>query len=304
MDTPIVSAGGGDGAEGDLIKDTTTEAFARDVLDASREQPVIVDFWAPWCGPCRQLGPVLEKVVKAARGAVRMVKMNIDEHPGVAAQLGVQSIPAVFAFKDGRPVDGFLGALPESQVKAFVERLVGEGALDGPKAVLEAAEEALEGGELQAAAEMFAAVLAEDKQNWDALAGLAKCYVRTGDLDRAEQTLAMAPADKASHPAIAKAKAMLELARKAGEAGDLDELRKAVEKDPDDHQARFDLAVALAASGEREGAVDALLEILRREPGWNEEAARKQLLQLFDAWGASDPATVEGRRKLSTLLFS
>jgi len=300
VDTPILNQGGTDA---DLIKNTTTKDFLRDVIEASREVPVLVDFWAPWCGPCRQLTPILEKAVRAAKGAVRLVKLNIDEHPQIPGQMGVQSIPAVFAFQDGRPVDGFMGALPESRVNAFIARLIGDSAGD-TAADLEAAEEALAAGDLNAAAQLFGEVLQKDRENAQALAGLAKCYIKTGDLARAEQTLGLIPPAKADSAPVAGARAALELARKAPTAGDSDELRAKLAADPKDAQARFDLALALNAKGNRKGALDELLTLVAKNRSWNDDAARKQLLQLFDAWGPSDPSTVTGRQRLSSLLFA
>ena len=296
------------GQGGDVVKDTTTKDFMKDVIEASRSVPVIVDFWAPWCGPCKQLTPILEKVVRAAKGKVRLVKMNTDQHPSIAQQLRVQSIPAVFAFIDGRPIDGFMGALPESQVKQFVDRILaakgGEDSEAGIEEALKAAAEALASGDAQGAAEIYAAILQEDKANVEALAGLAACYLKTGDIDRATATLEMAPEDKRSTPSYAAIKAKIELARKAGAAGDLGALKRRIESDPKDHKARYDLAIGLAATGDREGALDQLLEIMRRDRKWNEEAARKQLVELFEAWGPNDPLTGEGRRRLSSLLFA
>jgi putative thioredoxin len=302
MDTPILSEGGV-AADADLIKNTTTKDFMRDVVDASREVPVLVDFWAPWCGPCRQLTPLLEKAVRAAKGAVKLVKMNIDEHPQIPGQMGVQSIPAVFAFQDGRPVDGFMGALPESRIKSFIARLIGDESADAA-ADLDAADEALAAGDANTAAQAFAEALQKDAENARAAAGLAKCYIKTGDLTRAEQTLALVPPAKADSAPVASARASLELARKAANAGDAESLRAKVAANPNDSQSRFDLAVALNAKGDRQGALDELLTIIRKDRAFNDDAARKQLLQLFDAWGASDPATISGRQRLSSLLFA
>ena len=264
---------------------------------------MLVDFWAPWCGPCRQLTPILEKAVRAAKGAVRLVKLNIDEHPQIPGQMGVQSIPAVFAFQDGRPVDGFMGALPESRVKDFIARLIGEASAD-TAADLEAAEAALAAGDANNAAQAFAEILQKDAENAAAAAGLAKCYIKTGDLTRAEQTLALVPPAKIDSAPVASARAALELARKAGETGDIDGLRAKLGADPKDAQARFDLALALNVKGDRKGALDELLALVAKNRAWNDDAARKQLLQLFDAWGPSDPATLAGRQRLSSLLFA
>ncbi|MGH6865841.1 MAG: thioredoxin [Methyloceanibacter sp.] len=299
-DTPILDEGG---AAADLIKDTTTQDFLHDVIETSREVPVLVDFWAPWCGPCRQLTPVLEKAVRAAKGAVKLVKLNIDEHPQIPGQMGVQSIPAVFAFQDGRPVDGFMGALPESRVNDFIARLVGDGA---PESALdlEAAEAALAAGDLNTAAQAFGEILQKEAENAQAAAGLAKCYIKTGDLTRAEQTLALVPPAKADSAPVARARAALELARKAGQTEDVETLKAKLAADPTDPQTRFDLALALNAKGDRAAALDELLAMVAKNRGWNDEAARKQLLQLFEAWGPSDPATVAGRQRLSSLIFA
>jgi putative thioredoxin len=303
MDLGVLKPGGIAPA-GDLIKDGSTASFAKDVIEASRQALVLVDFWASWCGPCKQLTPILEKVVKSYGGSVRLVKINTDEHPGIAGQLRIQSLPTVYAFRDGRPLDGFMGAQPESAVRAFVERLIGEDQETDLASVLEAAEAALEAGDLQGAAEAFAAVLQEDQQNAQALAGLARCYLASGDVARAEQTLALLPPDKQSSAAVQSARAALELAKLAGQSDNRGELEQRLAADPADHQARFDLAVALAARGGKEQALDHLLELVRRDRNWNEQAARKQLVQLFDAWGPKDALTLDGRRRLSSILFS
>jgi putative thioredoxin len=249
------------------------------------------------------LTPLLEKAVREAKGAVKLVKMNIDEHPQIPGQMGVQSIPAVFAFQDGRPVDGFMGALPESRIKSFIARLIGDESADAA-ADLDAADEALAAGDANTAAQAFAEALQKDAENARAAAGLAKCYIKTGDLTRAEQTLALVPPAKADSAPVASARASLELARKAANAGDAESLRAKVAANPNDSQSRFDLAVALNAKGDRQGALDELLTIIRKDRAFNDDAARKQLLQLFDAWGASDPATISGRQRLSSLLFA
>ena len=298
---PAAAPGAGDK---DVIKDGTTASFAKDVIEASREVPIIVDFWAPWCGPCKQLTPVIEKVVKSYGGKVRLVKINTDEHPGIAGQLRVQSIPTVYAFHDGRPVDGFAGAQPESTIRAFVDRLIGDQEQADINAVLATADDALEAGDLQSAAEIYAAVLGEDQQNAQALAGLARCYLKSGDVTRAEQTLALVPPDKAQSTPVAGVRAALELARKAGAQDSRSELAERVKANPADHQARFDYAVELAARGAKREALDELLELVRRDRNWNEQAGRKQLLQLFDAWGPKDELVAEGRRRLSSILFS
>jgi putative thioredoxin len=287
-----------------VVTDTTTKGFVKDVIEASRQQPVLVDFWAPWCGPCKQLTPVLEKVVRAAKGKVKLVKMNIDEHPDIPGQMGIQSIPAVIAFVNGQPADGFMGALPESQVAGFIERLIKEPIGADEKDSLKAADEALKQGDVSAAATLYAQILAKEPTNIQALAGLARCYVRTGALDQAKQTLALVPEAKHNDPAVAAARAALELAEQAKSLGPITELEQKVAADPLDHQARFDLAVALNAKGKRIEAADHLLDIIKRDRKWNDDGARKQLVQFFEAWGPTDEATVEGRKRLSSILFA
>ena len=287
------------------VKEVTTASFRADVLTASQKQPVLVDFWAPWCGPCKQLAPALERAVADAGGKVALVKMNIDDHPQIAGQLGIQSIPAVIAFDKGQPVDGFVGALPESQIRGFIERLVGP--LGGGFAELLAeAEDAAAKGDAAGAAAIYAEVLAQNPGDAKAVGGLARLQVAAGQLEQAKALLATVaePAPgKDPDPAIAAAWAALRVAEQAATVGDLAPLEQAVAANPDDHKSRFDLAVALSAKGDREAAADQLLEIIRRDRKWNDEAARKQLLQLFEAWGLMDPATVAARRKLSAIWF-
>ncbi|MFL4993508.1 MAG: thioredoxin [Microvirga sp.] len=298
-DTPVPGT-----SSDDLVKDTTTANFRQDVLAESMQQPVLVDFWAPWCEPCKQLTPILEKAVRAAGGKVKLVKMNIDEHPQIAGQLGVQSIPAVFAFQRGQPVDGFMGALPESQIKSFIERLVGPLGPNAAEEILAEADRLFTEGDIGGAAELYSAVLAQDPENVVALAALVKLHVEVSDLEGAKRFLAMAPEAKANDPALAGARAAIELAEQAGSLGDLADLQRRVETDPTDHQARFDLAVGLNARGRREEAANHLLEIVRRDRNWNDDGARKQLVQFFEAWGPMDAMTLAGRRRLSSLLFS
>jgi len=296
--------GGSQAPSDDLIKDTTTQAFAADVMDASKTQPVLVDFWAPWCGPCKQLTPIIESAVRAAKGAVKLVKMNIDDHPEIAGQLGIQSIPAVIAFKNGQPVDGFMGAQPESQIKAFIEKLGGEAPPTDTDKYLDQAEAALAAKDLGQAAQLFGAVLQMEPANARGLCGLTQVYLGAGDLDHARQALEMVPEDKREDQAYTSALAALELAEQAESLGDLAELQTRIEQDPGDLQARFDLALGLNGRGDMTGAVDQLIEIVRRDREWNEDGARKQLLQFFEAWGAKEPATNYGRRKLSAVLFA
>jgi putative thioredoxin len=283
-----------------VVKETTTASFREDVLTDSLRQPVLVDFWAPWCGPCKQLAPTIEKVVKSAGGKVKLVKMNIDDHPQIPGQLGIKSIPAVIAFQRGQPVDGFMGALPESQVKQFVERLIGPlGAGDEEFA---AAEAALKEGDAEGAADIYRALLEEEPSEPRALGGLAQALVALGETDAARELLDSAPAG--NHAAISAARAALEVAEQASNVGDLAGLEAALARNPGDHQARFDLAVALNAEGRRGEAAERLLEIIKADRNWDDDGARKQLVQFFEAWGPMDPATLAGRRRLSTLLFS
>lgn len=301
---PAGAAGTIGAAPADVIKDSGTATFAKDVIDASRSVPVIVDFWAQWCGPCKQLTPIIEKVVRSYNGKVRLVKVNIDDHPAIAGQLRVQSIPTVYAFKDGRPIDGFMGALPESQVRAFIDRLIGEDEAADLASALEEAGKLFDAGDVQSAAEIYAGILQEDRENLQALAGLAKCYLKSGDVVRAEQTIELAPPDKREAQPILGVRVAIDLAKRGADTGKLEPLKAKVAADPKDHQARIDLAIALAAAGEKSEAVTQLLESFRMDRNWNEQAARKQLVQLFEAWGPKDDATLDGRRRLSSLLFS
>ena len=291
-------------APSSVVKDTTTQTFVKDVIEESKRQPVLVDFWAEWCGPCKQLGPVLEKVVRATKGKVKLVKMDIDKHPSIPGQLGIQSIPAVFAFVNGQPVDGFLGALPESQVMAFIERVTKDRIGGEEQDLLKTANEALAKGDAAGAADLYAQVLAQDSGNIGALAGLARSYVSTGAIEQAKQTLALVPEAKRSDPAVAAARAALEVAEQAQSVGPIAELEQKVATNSLDHQARFDLAVALNSKGRRQEAVDNLLDIVKRDRKWNDDGARKQLVQFFEAWGPTDEATVNGRKRLSSILFA
>ena len=289
--------------DGGRIKEATDASFMADGVEASRHQPVLVDFWAPWCGPCRQLTPLLEKVVTAAKGAVKLVKVNVDENPGYAGQLRVQSIPAVFAFKDGQPVDGFMGALPESQLKAFIDRLVGDAG--GPSADVEAllaqAAESVALGDVGGAAQAYAQILSLEPENLKAIAGLARCYLVNGDAERATEVLDMAPAG-ANDPDLTAVRAALALAAKGG--AETAALERRLQADPSDHQARFELAQARAAQGDFAAASDQLLQIIEKDRTWNGDAARKELLTVFEAAGLSSDIAKAGRRRLSAILFS
>jgi len=300
----LQNGGGMTAAADSAVKDTTTQSFMKDVIEESKRQPVLVDFWASWCGPCKQLTPILEKAVKAAKGKVKLAKMDIDKYPDIPGQMGIQSIPAVIAFANGQPVDGFMGALPESQVIAFLERVTKSKIGAEDQDMLKAADAALAAGRPADAADIYAKVLAQDSGNIPALAGLARCYVATGNIEQAKKTLALVPEAKRNDAAVAAARAALELAEQAKAVGPVDELQKKVSANPLDHQARFDLAAALNAAGKRTEALGHLIEIVKRDRKWNDDGARKQLVQFFDAWGPTDPATVDGRKRLSSILFS
>jgi len=288
---------------GDLIKDTTEADFMKDVVEASKEMPVIVDFWAPWCGPCKTLGPALEAAVTAANGKVKMVKLNVDENQMIAGQMRVQSIPTVYAFHEGRPVDAFQGALPPSEIKEFVDKLVALTGDGGLGEALEAAEAMLSEGNTSDAMEVFAAIIGEEPENAAATGGLARAHIAAGTLDQAEALLANASAAIASAQELEAARAQLELARQAEHAGPVDELRGVLAADPDDHQARFDLAGALHANGDVAEAIDELLELFRRDREWNDAAAKAQLFVVFDALTPTDPLVQKGRRRLSSMIF-
>jgi putative thioredoxin len=301
---PILSAAKANGAA-DLVKDSDINGFMVDVIEASRTVPVVVDFWAPWCGPCKTLGPQLEKAVRAANGAIRMVKINIDENPEIAQQMRIQSIPAVFAFKNGRPVDGFVGAVPESQIKQFIQRLGGAAGPSPVTQALEQAKAALAANDAGTASAIYAQVLAHEPQNVQALAGLARCYVMAGDTEQAGQILAELPKEAANDPEVQQVRAALDLAKQASAASSqIGPLMEKVAHNPADHQARLDLAVALFGGGQQEAAIDQLLESFKRDRKWNDEAARKQLLKFFEALGPTHALTVSGRRRLSSLMFA
>jgi putative thioredoxin len=286
------------------VVETTTQGFLKDVIEESKRQPVLVDFWAPWCGPCKQLTPILEKAVKAAKGKVKLAKMDIDKHPEIPGQMGIQSIPAVIAFANGQPVDGFMGALPEAQVIAFLERVTKGKIGAEEKDLLKEADAALAAGNAAEAANLYGQLLTQDGGNVAALAGLARCYVQTGALEQAKQTLAMVPEAKRNEAPVAAARAALDIAEQAKSVGPIDELERQVAANPLDHQARFDLAAALNSKSKRAEAAEHLIAIVKRDRKWNEDGARKQLVQFFEAWGPTDPATVDGRKRLSSILFS
>ena len=291
-------------AAGDLIRDVSEKTFLKDVIEASREVPVIVDFWAPWCGPCKTLGPMLEKAVTAAKGRVRMAKVNIDENQAIAAQLRIQSIPTVYAFWNGQPVDGFQGAQPASEIAKFIDRVAALGGDGGLAEALEAAEAMLVEGAAVDAAETFAAILGEEPENAAAYGGLVRAYLALGELDRAQDFADGAPAKITKAKEIEAARAQIELARQAAKAGPETDLRRAVDADPANHQARFDLALALHAGGKVEEAVDELLDLFRRDREWNDGAAKTQLFTIFDALKPQDPIVLKGRRRLSSMIFA
>lgn len=286
-----------------LISDGTEATFMQDVIEASKETPIIVDFWAPWCGPCKTLGPQLEQAVTDAGGKVRMVKVNVDENPQIAAQLRIQSIPTVYGFFDGKPVDGFQGAVQGSEINAFVAKMAELGPDGGLAEAVEAAEAMLAEGAAVDAAETFAAILEEEPDNAAAYGGMIRAHLALDDLDQAEAILNGAPAEISAAPELELAHAQLELAKQAADAGPVAELRGAVEADPANNQARFDLALALHANGDVQGAVDELLELFRRDREWNDGAAKSQLFTIFDALQAQDPIALNGRRKLSSMIF-
>ena len=306
LGTGTVQPDGGQTASGDgLVRDSNTRTFMVDVIEASRQVPVVVDFWAPWCGPCKQLGPLIEKLVREMKGAVRLVKINVDENQQLAAQMRIQSIPAVFAFVNGQPVDGFMGALPESELRGFLKRIAGNGGMaEEIAAAIAEARAALDSGDVDKAAQIYTAVLEANAENVEALAGLARCEITRGNLEAAEAILARVPPDKAEHAEVSGARAAIELAANPADIGEIARLSETIADNPGDHQSRLDLAIALNSAGRREEALDHLLHIVRHERDWNDEAARKQMITFFEAWGPADELTLAGRRKLSTILFA
>ena len=308
-DKPVTAANAGPGAAaGDLISDTTTAGFTADVIQASRDVTVLVDFWAPWCGPCKQLTPVIEKVVREANGRVKLVKLNIDDHPAIPGQMGIQSIPAVVAFSGGKPVDGFMGALPESQIREFIDKVAGPPAKSSTEEqieqILAQSREAFTAGDVETAARGFGAILQMDQGHVGAIAGMAGCMLAAGEFDRAEKLLNAIPMEERKDPEVASVFKRLEMAREVAELGDPVELEARLASNPADHEARLKFAKILNAQGYREAAADELFTIMRKDRKWEDEAARKTLLEFFEAWGPVDPATLSARRQLSSLLFS
>jgi putative thioredoxin len=305
FEIPGAPAGGAAKASrAEPVKDISTAEFAREVIEASRERPVVIDFWAPWCGPCRQLGPVLEKAVAARRGAVKLVKMNIDNHPEIASRMGVQSIPAVVAFVAGQPRDAFMGNVPESEVNRFLDRIGGAPAPSPADALLEEAEQLIEHGQAAAAADRYSAVLAAEPENVRALVGLGQLYLDAGDVERARGMLLAIPEAGRGDPRAIAFAAAIDLAERAADLGDAEQLMARIDANPKDFEARFDLALLMNSKNRREEAADQLLEIVRRDRKWRDDGARAQLLQFFEAWGPTDPATLSARRRLSSLLFA
>ena len=295
------------GAASGHIKDTTTAAFSKDVLEESRRQPVLVDFWAPWCGPCKQLTPVLEKVINEANGRVKLVKLNIDDHPSIPGQLGIQSIPAIVAFADGRPVDGFMGAVPESQIRAFIDKIAGPAGADEKaeiEAMLAEAKTLFDAGDLAGAADLYGALLQADPENAAALAGIAECMIAVGQPENARQAISNLPDAVAADPAIAAVAKKLDQIEEARKLGDPAALEQALAVNADDHAARLNLAKIRNVEGDRQAAADHLLYIMKRDRAFDDDGARRELLQFFDVWGPKDPATIAARRKLSSILFS
>ncbi|MEH7834936.1 thioredoxin [Rhizobium laguerreae] len=294
-------------AAGSYITETTTANFAKDVIEESRKQPVLVDFWAPWCGPCKQLTPVLEKVINEAKGRVRLVKMNIDDHPSIAGQLGIQSIPAVIAFVNGRPADGFMGAVPESQIQQFIDRIAGRPGADEAaeiEAVVAEAAELLAAGNINEAAQLYGAVMQADPENAKALAGMAECMIAANQHQRAREILTELPEELAKDAGIQAVLMKLEQIEEARKLGDPVALERELAANPDDHEARIKLAKIRNVEGRRDEAADHLLLIMRKDRAFDDDGARRQLLQFFEVWGFKDPATVAARRKLSAMLFS
>ncbi len=294
-------------AAGGYVSDTTTAGFTKDVLEESRRQPVLVDFWAPWCGPCKQLTPVLEKAVNEAQGRVKLVKMNIDDHPSIAGQLGIQSIPAVIAFVDGRPVDGFMGAVPESQVNQFIDKVAGPAGADQAaeiEAILGEADTLLAASDIEGAAQLYSAVLQADPENAKAAAGMMQCLIAMGETERVGQMLQSLPEEMTTDPAIQAVSKKLDQIVEARKLGDPVALERELAANPDDHAARMKLAKILNVQGERDQAADHLLTIMRKDRAFDDDGARRELLQFFEVWGPKDPATISARRRLSSILFS